>query len=141
MFRHYHYLSGSLASHARCYCAVYHDEPVAFMAIMNIHMKTQYYRVHRLVVLPDYQGIGIGKRFLNLMANHYSKQTRRPFYIITSNPQLIRGNMQNWRVYRSGHASVGKAYTRINAETRASTSRNRVTVSLLYNRKLECNAK
>jgi len=138
MFRQYHYLSGSLACHARCYCVVYKDKPIAFMAIMNIHMRVQYYRVHRLVVLPDYQGIGIGKRFLNFMANHYYEQTRRPFYIITSNPQLVRGNMDNWRVHRSGHASVGKGDTRINSETRESTSRNRVTVSLIFNPKLRC---
>ena len=102
------------------------------MAIMNIHMRVQYYRVHRLVVLPDYQGIGVGKRFLNFMAELYHSQTNRPFYIITSNPQLVRGNLGDWKVMRSGHASRGRGDTRINAEIRSSASRKRVTTTLSY---------
>ena len=132
MFRDYHYLSGSLACHARCYCAVYQDRPIAFIAVMNIHMRAQYYRVHRLVVLPDYQGIGVGKRLLNFVADLYTSQTKRPFYVITSNPQLVRGSLGDWKVMRSGHASRGRGDTRINAEIRSSASRKRVTTTLSY---------
>jgi hypothetical protein len=83
-------------------------------------------------VLPDYQGIGIGKRLLNFIAELYSSQTKMPFYILTSNPQIIRGNMQNWKVARFGHASKGSGDTRMNNEIRNSLSRKRVTVSLQY---------
>jgi GNAT superfamily N-acetyltransferase len=93
-------------------------------------MKVRYYRVSRLVVLPDYQGIGVGKRLLNFVAELYSSQTKMPFYILTSNPQIIRGNSKNWKVKRFGHASKGKGNTRINDEIRGSLSRNRLTVSL-----------
>jgi GNAT superfamily N-acetyltransferase len=95
-------------------------------------MKAKYYRVSRLVVLPDYQGIGVGKRFLNFIAQLYTSQTKMPFYILTSNPQIIRGDMKNWKVTRFGHASRGKNESRINAEIRSSLSRNRVTISLQY---------
>jgi GNAT superfamily N-acetyltransferase len=132
MFRQYHYLSGSLAKHARCYVAVYQDKPVAFIAVMHIHMRSRYYRVHRLVVLPDYQGIGLGKRLLNFIAELYSSQTKAPFYIITSNPQIVRANNSNWKITRFGHASQGHGDTRINNEIRNSLSRNRITVSLQY---------
>jgi len=95
-------------------------------------MKARYYRVSRLVVLPDYQGIGVGKRLLNFIADIYVSQTKVPFFILTSNPQIIRGNMENWRITRFGHASKGKDDTRINNEIRGSLSRNRVAVSLQY---------
>ncbi len=95
-------------------------------------MRTRYYRVSRLVVLPDYQGIGVGKRFLNSIADLYTSQTKIPFYILTSNPQIIRGNMANWEIVRFGHASKGRGNTRINNEIRESLSRNRITVSLRY---------
>src|SRR3989304_254551 len=120
MFRQYHYLSGSLASTARCYVAVYQDRPIAFIAVVHTHMKTRYYRVTRLVVLPDYQGIGVGKRLLSFVAEFYTSQTKIPFYILTSNPQIIRGNLENWRISRYGHASRGKGNTRINNEIRDS---------------------
>jgi GNAT superfamily N-acetyltransferase len=132
MFRQYHYLSGSLASTARCYTAVYQDKPIAFIAVVHIHMRARYYRVTRLVVLPDYQGIGVGKRLLNFIAELYTSQTKMPFYILTSNPQIIRGNLGNWKTSRFGHASKGQDNTRINNALRGSLSRNRITVSLQY---------
>jgi hypothetical protein len=132
MFRQYHYLNGSLGAGVRCYTAVYEDKPIAFIAVVCIHMKSTYYRVSRLVVLPDYQGIGVGKRLLNAIAELYTSQTKLPFYILTSNPQIIRGNMRNWRIARFGHASKGKNNTTINNEIQSSLSRNRITVSLQY---------
>jgi GNAT superfamily N-acetyltransferase len=88
--------------------------------------------VTRLVVLPDYQGISVGKRLLNFIAELYTSQTKIPFYILTSNPQIIRGNMENWKITRFGHASKGKGNTRINNEIRSSLSRRRITVSMQY---------
>ena len=132
MFRQYHYLSGSLVPHARCYCTVYQNRPIAFIAVVHIHMRARYYRVSRLVVLPDYQGIGVGKRLLNFIAELYTSQTKVPFYILTSNPQIIRGNMANWKITRYGHASKGRGDTRINNEIRSSLSRKRITISMQY---------
>jgi GNAT superfamily N-acetyltransferase len=132
MFRSYHYLNGSLGAGVRCYCAVYQNKPIAFIAVAAVRMKAKYYRVSRLVVLPDYQGIGIGTRLLNFTAELYSSQTKMPFYILTSNPQIIRANVKGWEITRFGHASKGRSNTRINNEIRGSLSRNRITVSLLY---------
>jgi GNAT superfamily N-acetyltransferase len=132
MFRQYHYLNGSPPSTARCYTAVYQDKPIAFIAVVHIRMRARYYRVSRLVVLPDYQGIGVGKRLLNFVAELYASQTKLPFYILTSNPQIIKGSMKNWKITRYGHASRGRGDTRINNEIRGSLSRKRITVSLQY---------
>jgi GNAT superfamily N-acetyltransferase len=132
MFRQYHYLNGKLGAGVRCYTAVYQDKPVAFIAVACVKMKAKYYRVSRLVVLPDYQGIGIGQRLLNLIAEVYSSQTKIPCYILKGNPKIIRGGMRNWKVVRFGHASKGRNNSRINTELRNNLSRNRLTVSLLY---------
>jgi len=95
-------------------------------------MKARYFRVSRLVVLPDYQGIGVGRRLLNFVAELYTSQTGLPFYILTSNPQIIRGNLKNWIIVRVGHASRGQGETIINDELRRSLSRKRITVSFEY---------
>jgi len=129
MFRNYHYLNGSLPSTAQCYTAVYSGKPIAFIAVVHIHMKANYYRVSRLVVLPDYQGIGVGKRLLNFIAELYTSQISLPFYLVTSNPQLVRGNLGPWRIKRVGH---GRENNRINLELAKSISRRRLTVSLEY---------
>jgi GNAT superfamily N-acetyltransferase len=132
MFRNYHYLNSALPSTARCYTAVYQNKPIAFIAVVSIRMRAKYYRVSRLVVLPDYQGIGVGKRLLNFIADVYTSQTKVPFYILTSNPQIIRGDLRGWKITRFGHASEGKGNTRINSELKSSLSRKRLSVSLQY---------
>jgi GNAT superfamily N-acetyltransferase len=132
MFRQYHYLSGSIAKGSRCYVAVYQDKPVGFIAVMHIHMKSRYFRVHRLVVLPDYQGIGLGKRLLNFIAELYTSQTKAPFYIVTSNPQIVRGNLDRWNVKRCGHVKRSGEDTRMNSEIKSSVSAKRISITLEY---------
>jgi GNAT superfamily N-acetyltransferase len=132
MFRQYHYLSVNLGAGVRCYCAVYQNKPIAFVAVAAVRMRAKYYRVSRLVVLPDYQGIGVGKRLLNFIAELYISQTKLPFYLVTSNPQLIRGNLNHWIIRRVGHGSHGKEDTRINRELVNSNSRRRLSVSMVY---------
>ena len=131
MFRQYHYLNGSLGAGVRCYTSLYQNKSIAFMVVACTKMKTKYYRVSRLVVLPDYQGIGVGKHFLNFIADIYCSQTKLPFLIVTSNPQIIRGNLKGWKISRFGHASRGRENTRINNELHKSLSRNRITATLL----------
>jgi GNAT superfamily N-acetyltransferase len=111
---------------------LYQNKPVAFIAIVHIRMRAKYYRVSRLVVLPDYQGIGVGKQLLNFIAELYTSQTKIPFYILTSNPQIISGNLGDWNIMRFGHASKGRGNTRINNELHDSLSRKRIIVSLQY---------
>ena len=52
--------SERLGAGVRCYVAKYEDKPVAFIAVAHVHMLVRYFRVSRLVVLPDYQGVGVG---------------------------------------------------------------------------------
>ncbi len=130
MFRQYHYLNCSLGAGVRCYTALYQNKPIAFIAVTCNRMKVKYYRVSRLVVLPDYQDMGIGKRLLDFIAELYRSKTKLPFLIVTSNPQIIRGNLKGWKISRYGHASRRREDTRIDNELRNSLSRNRITATL-----------
>ena len=132
IFREHHYLNSKLGAGVRCYVAKLQDRPVAFIAVAHIRMKSHHFRVSRLVVLPDFQGIGIGKRLLNFTAELYTSQINLPFYLVTSNPQLVRGNMDNWRVKRVGHGSSGRNDSRINRELVNSNAKRRLTVTLQY---------
>ena len=113
-------MSGTLAPQCRCYVALFNGRPVGFIAVMHVHMNTRYFRVSRLVVLPDFQGIGIGKRLLNFVAELYTSQLKVPFCIVTSNPQIVRSNLDCWRVKRVGHSGVGRRDSRINEGIRRS---------------------
>ena len=132
MFREHHYLNGKLGAGVRCYVAMYQGRPVGFVAVVHTRMKANYYRVSRLVILPDFQGVGIGKRLLNFIAELYTSQVRLPFYIVTSNPQLVRSSLDHWRVKRIGHATAGRNESRINQELLKVNSKRRLSVSLQY---------
>lgn len=64
--------------------------PVAFMGILHQPTKQRLdlKRVSRLVVLPDYQGIGIGRYFLDAIAQMYIAEGHM-FEIKTSARNLI----------------------------------------------------
>ena len=138
MFRQHHYLSGGLGAGVRCYVALYREKPIAFIAVAHVRMRYHFFRVSRLVVLPDYQGIGVGKRLLNFVAALYTSQLNLTFYLVTSNPQLVRGNMENWKAKRAGHSTHGKGDTRINRGLVKTASTGRRTVTFQYvNRQVE----
>ena len=65
--------------------------------------------VHRLVILPDYQGVGFGIKFLNEVGNIYKKDKWR-FIINTTAPSLIHSLKINnlWNCHHFGRTSSDK---------------------------------
>ncbi len=134
MFREYHYLNTSIAPFCKCYAAFIKEKPVAFIAVQPIKFGTRLNRVSRLVVLPDYQGIGIGRKLLTWTAEHYKKQDAAPFLLITSNPQLVRTGLRGWRVTRAGRAGKinNASFLKSMSGAYSHGAENRLTVSLEY---------
>lgn len=71
-------------------------------------------RVSRLVILPDYQGIGLGTKFLNFIANIYNKN-KFDFSIVTSAKNLIGSlkRSKKWCFSRYSKANNKKDNLRI----------------------------
>ena len=132
MFARHHYLSSSLNAAARCYVALWQGRPVGFVATMHQSANTPRRRVHRLVVLPDYQGMGIGPKLLAAVAQIESEQGK-PVSIVTSHPALIRhlDRSEHWqrtRTQRYGQVHSGFLKTL----GRAIGSQGRATASYLF---------
>jgi GNAT superfamily N-acetyltransferase len=89
-FSRYHYLSPLLHVAAHCYGAFLGDECVAFNAHIPFpHPSRKNIRMgHRLVVLPDYQGLGIGGRFDDWLGEHLADKGYR-YHKTISHPALI----------------------------------------------------
>ena len=84
-FKQFHYLSGELSPVSDIYLSLHQNFPIGFIAItaqFNIGK-----RIHRLVVLPEYQSLGVGSRLLE-----YVTQVNRDYgfevYIKTSHPAM-----------------------------------------------------
>ena len=89
VFKQHHYLTDELNKAAKCYCVTWNDKPVAFIGVLPFPSGwvQNAFRVSRLVVLPDFQGLGIGFKLLSYVSSLYVAEGMR-MYIKTSNPGL-----------------------------------------------------
>lgn len=100
IFRPHHYLDENLNKSARCWLAVWDGVAVGFSSIITLpngYLKKAW-REHRTVVLPDYQGLGIGVRISDAVGEIVLSEGGR-FFSKTSNHRM--GNYRNanprWR--------------------------------------------
>ncbi len=77
------------------------DKIVGFIGVIHFpHPRNKKIkRVTRLVILPDYQGIGLGTKFLKSIATFYAKEGF-DFRIVTSAKNLIYAlnKNPNWKL-------------------------------------------
>ena len=100
IFKQHHYLTEDLNLASKCFVVTFNDKPCAFIAILPMPSGTlkNAFRVSRLVVLPDFQGLSIGIKLLNYIGSLYLSDNKK-LYIKTSNPSLFKGmeyNKNNW---------------------------------------------
>jgi len=99
-FAPHHYLSGSMNKSAKCWAAVWNENIIGFAAVLPQPSGTlkNAYRGHRTVILPDYQGLGIGVRFSDAIAQMHVDQGKR-YFSKTANPRMggYRDNSPLWK--------------------------------------------
>lgn len=134
IFRKHHYLSKELNIACRVYVAYLNDEIVGMVAILPLPgMIKNAFRIHRLVVLPDYQGLGIGKAMLEQISQMY-KDANAKMYIRSSHIKLFNAlsNSSKWETTaRNGTQSpqYGVLWKVID---------NRIAYSFKYKGDIEC---
>ena len=114
VFAPHHYLSGSLSKMARCFIAVWRGAPVSFCATLPVIGRRGHWRISRIVTLPDYQGIGIGLRVAEAVAQVHRADGHR-LSITASHPAVISHcrHSSHWRTVRvQPHGSQGARFIR-----------------------------
>lgn len=99
MFKKYHYLSGEINNAARCFVGMINKRPVAFCAVLSLPGQIKHaFKEHRLVVHPDFQGMGIGNKFSEMIAQAYVDKGCR-YFCKTANPRMgeHRNRSRLWR--------------------------------------------
>ena len=129
-FSNYHYLTHEIQQGSDCYVLDYKNNAIAFVAVTHFpHPKVaNFKKIHRMVVLPDFQGIGIGKKLLNEIAEIYYKQDYRVL-ITTGALSFINslGREKYWKLTRK-LGKVGES----KGVMKGKTSMNRETASFEY---------
>lgn len=113
-FAPFHYLSAELHRAARCFVGLIADRPVAFAAFLPFpHPKCRDIRhISRLVVHPDYQGLGLGILMASLTAGICKARGFRVM-IVTSHPSLIAAMARSpeWELTRRSSFSARQGRT------------------------------
>ena len=80
-FARHHYLDTAISRSAHYYLGLIGDKPVAFHAAIHSTNRDihSYWRGHRTVVLPEFQGMGIGTAFSDAIAEIYVSRGLRYF--------------------------------------------------------------
>lgn len=127
-------MSSDIANCSQCFGLYDGEEIVGFCAVLHqphgVYKKLK--RCTRLVVLPDYQGIGLGSKLLQKVAEFYKKDGY-DFSIVTSAKNLIKAlNVKNqWRLIRHGISKCNSAKSKID-KNRSSVRSNCKTASFFY---------
>jgi len=131
VFARHHYLSHSFHRNAKIFVGYVNGKLAGMTSILHFpHPREKRFKqLHRTVVFPDFQGLGIGHRLRNFVANLYKK---KGFRVITtlSHPVLIHAmqNDSHWRcTSQKRHNKPGKR-----SKSRMIRSRNRITTSWEY---------
>ena len=141
IFRKYHYLNTDLHPAATQYVGVYDGRLVCHTGIIQMPMKKGRRRVHRLVVLPDYQGCGVGTAFITEVAK-IEESNGYEVNLTTTTPAIANAlkRRSDWVLVRCGRAeNAYKGYNRYKDSNEAahlvkSASGNRFTYSFWHKR-------
>lgn len=100
LFKQHHYLSHKLNKASKCFMVTWNDIPVAFnatLALPNPFLKNAW-RESRTVVLPDYQGMGIGSWLSDYIGSIIKAEEGR-YFSKTTHPAMIsyRLKNKNWK--------------------------------------------
>lgn len=101
VFARHHYMSADLHQGAQCFAAYAEGRPVAFTSYLHFpHAQAKNIKkAHRVVVLPDWQGLGIAGRLSEWMGGHLAAQGFR-YRITTAHPAFIHymAKSPRWRL-------------------------------------------
>lgn len=99
IFRKYHYLSHVLNVSSQKYVMFVDGHLAGFCAVIHFpHPKIKNMKkIHRLVVLPQFQGLGFGDVLNSWVSDYYTKQGMR-MRITSTHPSLVHrcSNNPNW---------------------------------------------
>jgi GNAT superfamily N-acetyltransferase len=117
IFAPYHYMSAELSKIVRCFGLFVNDVLAGFIAVLYRPISSGkdrgkvLYGISRVVILPDYQGLGLAFIFMNTIASAYKACGRR-FRNFPAHPIFIRksyADKKNWRLIKTPYTQSALA--------------------------------
>lgn len=112
-FSKYHYLDTRMSRSVHCYVLLLGDKPIGFHAAIHSTNRDihSYWRGHRTVILPEFQGMGIGTAFSDAIAEIYVSRGLR-YFSKTAHPSFgeHREKSPLWRATSTNRKSRKASY-------------------------------
>ena len=112
-FSKYHYLDTRMSRSVHCYVLLLGDKPIGFHAAIHSTNRDihSYWRGHRTVILPEFQGMGIGTAFSDAIAEIYVSRGLR-YFSKTAHPSFgeHREKSPLWRATSTNRKSRKGSY-------------------------------
>ena len=102
IFKKHHYLSADIHPGTQCFVAFCDGAPMAFLGMLHFpHPQRSAWKGSRMVILPDYQGAGIGAALFDWVASVF-RATGKAVIGTASSPQMIHqvATSPNWKITR-----------------------------------------
>ncbi|MHA6556192.1 GNAT family N-acetyltransferase [Corynebacterium pyruviciproducens] len=136
IFAPHHYLSSKILANAHCYIATLEDgTPVAFTSYRHFpHPKIKDMKMmHRTVVLPDFQGLGISERITQIVAQMLSEKGYRVRRTI-AHPIVVHAcaKSKRWKLARGKQKKIPRTTTKTTMAAGQLDSRQLTTYSFQY---------
>lgn len=133
IFRKHHYLDTKIHTGAKCFVCTYNDRPVGFTSVLHFpHPSAKNIkRGHRTVVLPDFQGVGIGNKMVESVASFMTRLGYR-YTSVTSNIAMIkhRAKSELWKL--KSHDRKRGTFNKSTISGKVGTSGKRYTASFEF---------
>ena len=135
-FEPHHYLSRNIHRNAVCFGGFVGGECVAFTSYLHFpHSKTRNIKMgHRLVVLPDWQGLGLGGRMDDWLGSYLYERGYR-YHNVVAHPAMVAyyNRSPRWQHMRTGRLGSGGSKGKPNLKKHHTTfSTRRISSSFVY---------
>lgn len=134
LFKGHHYLSAEINKASTVFVMEINGEPCAITALLPFPhpKKKNFWKEHRTVVLPDYQGMGLGN-IMSEFSGEWLKGRGKGFTSVTSHPAMIahRNNSDKWKMTRKP-SRLAPPGTKAKVQSNKNTSISRLTASFEY---------
>lgn len=134
VFKRHHYLSGNLNKAARCFIALVRGQPAAFTSLIYApHANGGWWREHRSVCLPDFQGVGIGNALSSFVMSLFVP-LGKPVRSTTSHPAMIQHRQRSpvWRMIRGPSMIAPQGCTSTRKKLTKTAAWDRITAGFLF---------
>lgn len=132
-FKRHRYMNADQHKGAKAFVAHLRGMPVAYTSVFHYpHPSGLFFKEHRSVCIPDYQGVGIGNALSDFIASAYSANGK-PYRSTTANPAFAWHRMRSkmWKLTRQPEMMRTKSKSIVKSLKKSSAS-NRLTVSFEY---------